>query len=588
MILLVMVCLVVPFSPGVPQALAAAPGPWWADYFANADLAGSPVLTRQDAAIHFNWGNGSPDGAVPSDNFSVRWTRSEWFVGGTYRFMAGTDDGFRIFVDGMLILEDWRERWAEWVSVDYYLPQGDHTVVVEYFERGGEAIAQVTWEKVIGGEAWHAVYYDNQTLSGAPLLIRNEEAIDHDWGSGSPDPAVPADDFSVRWTRTLGFTAGNYRFLASCDDGVRILVDGQLVVDHWENQSLPNTSTGELALAAGQHTVMVEYYEDGDQASAHVWWELRDPVTGWRGSYYDNPDLVGGPALVRDDAEISFDWGVGPAADWMPDDHFSVRWVRTVSFEPGYYIFYHQSDDGIRFWLDEALLVNEWHPMEGVQSYLDGVYLEGRHELKVEYYEHTGHARVSFWWGRSTPWGIRSGEGVGSSTGDAVDVSVPPFDDPWEVEFYANPDLEGAPVLTRIDTSLDNYWGLGAPAPGVPADGFSVRWTQPLPFETGTYRFTTTTDDGVRLWVDGRLLIDAWSPMRGSRSATVWLNEGMHDVRMEYFERSGAATARLTWQRVVSSYSQSTVPSNEQFEALAIDLFGSMLGLPDLLLQQGQ
>jgi hypothetical protein len=169
-----------------------------------------------------------------------------------------------------------------------------------------------------------------------------------------------------------------------------------------------------------------------------------------------------------------------------------------------------------------------------------------------------------------------------------VDVSVPPFDDPWEVEFYANPDLEGAPVLTRIDTSLDNYWGLGAPAPGVPADGFSVRWTQPLPFETGTYRFTTTTDDGVRLWVDGRLLIDAWSPMRGSRSATVWLNEGMHDVRMEYFERSGAATARLTWQRVVSSYSQSTVPSNEQFEALAIDLFGSMLGLPDLLLQQGQ
>ena len=54
----------------------------------------------------------------------------------------------------------------------------------------------------------------------------------------------------------------------------------------------------------------------------------------------------------------------------------------------------------------------------------------------------------------------------------------------------------------------------------------------------------------MRVWVDGQLLVDAWRPMRGYRSATVRLSEGTHDVRMEYFERTGAALARLTWRRV--------------------------------------
>jgi hypothetical protein len=82
----------------------------------------------------------------------------------------------------------------------------------------------------------------------------------------------------------------------------------------------------------------------------------------------------------------------------------------------------------------------------------------------------------------------------------------------------------------------------------VPKDHFSARWTQPLYFRGGVYRFTTYTDDGVRLWVDGKLLIDSWRPMRGYHSATVRLSAGTHDVKMEYYERTGVALARLTWR----------------------------------------
>ncbi|HEC34640.1 MAG TPA: hypothetical protein ENI37_08005, partial [Chloroflexi bacterium] len=288
---------------GAPT-VAAAPGPWWADYFPNPNLAGTPALSRTDSAIGFEWGTGSPDAAVPADNFSVRWSRDEWFAGGTYRFLARSDDGIRIRVGDDLVLDEWHDRQATWTWVDRYIPEGVHTVVVEYYEHTGAAVVQVGWEKIASGATWRAEYYDNQSLEGDPVVIRDEGAIDFDWATGSPDAAVPADHFSARWTRTLGFTTGTYRFLASCDDGVRISVDGRLVVDAWQKQSLPNTRTGEITLSEGQHTVVVEYFEQGGEASAHVWWERRDSVSGWRGLYYDNPNLVGGPALARDDPEI--------------------------------------------------------------------------------------------------------------------------------------------------------------------------------------------------------------------------------------------------------------------------------------------
>jgi hypothetical protein len=83
------------------------------------------------------------------------------------------------------------------------------------------------------GEAWRGEYYGNRKLEGAPVLVRNDSAVDFDWGSGSPDPAVPADKFSVRWTRTIELDPGTYRFFTSSDDGVRIYVDGKRIVDEF-------------------------------------------------------------------------------------------------------------------------------------------------------------------------------------------------------------------------------------------------------------------------------------------------------------------------------------------------------------------
>jgi len=70
--------------------------------------------------------------------------------------------------------------------------------------------------------------------------------------------------------------------------------------------------------------------------------------------------------------------------------------------------------------------------------------------------------------------------------------------------------LAGRPEVTRDDAAIDFDWGPDSPAPRISKDLFSVRWTRSLWLDTGTWRFTVRTDDGVRLWVDSVLLIDQW------------------------------------------------------------------------------
>jgi len=527
----------------VPVTLAQ--GAWYGEYFTNPGLVGGPALTRYDEQLRFNWGSGSPGGIVPADNFSARWTRDEWFEAGTYRFSYRSDDGIRIWVDDILVVNDWEDRQAVWSFVEHYVSRGTHTVRVEFFEHGGAAQVEAVWERVSGGAGWRAEYFDNRKLVGAPVLVRYDPAVDFDWEAGTPDGKVPVDNFSVRWSRTLGFTAGSYRFYASCDDGVRIFVDGGLIVDAWQDQKLPNTRSGDVYLGAGPHTVVVEYYEHGGEASAHVWWNRLGTYAAWEGRYFDNVELRGGPALVRDDAEISFNWGEGAPADWMPADNFSVVWARSVTFSPGYYRLNVRSDDGVRVWLDGALVMDYWRPMEYEHHYVDGMYLEGTRQLRVEYFERAGGARMRFWW---------------EPTGTVLPSPAPTWLGPWHGEYFNNRELSGSPVVVRSDEAVDFDWGWGAPAAGVNRDNFSVRWTGTFPFEGGRYSFATTSDDGVRVSVDGKRVIDAWIPMRGTRTGTITLSAGSHTVRVEYFERLQAARAQLTWKQVGDGAPATTTP----------------------------
>jgi len=124
------------------------PGGWHAQYYNDRDLSGPPVVERTDADINFNWGYGSPAPAVLADNFSARWTRTFNMSGGTYRITARVDDGVRVYVDGVLVIDAWQVQAVTTYVQDVVIPAGNHTFTVEFFEAEGLAEVHITSQKL--------------------------------------------------------------------------------------------------------------------------------------------------------------------------------------------------------------------------------------------------------------------------------------------------------------------------------------------------------------------------------------------------------------------------------------------------------
>ena len=116
-------------------------------------------------------------------------------------------------------------------------------------------------------------------------------------------------------------------------------------------------------------------------------------------------------------------------------------------------------------------------------------------------------------------------------------------------EYFDNMDLAGDAVLTRIDSIIDFSWG-GSPAPGVPENQFSIRWTgRIIPPETRIYSLGTRTDDGTRLYLNNKLLFEDWTE-HGERpnNTEVKLEAGKeYEIVFEHFDNGMGAAARLTW-----------------------------------------
>ena len=149
-------------------------------------------------------------------------------------------------------------------------------------------------------------------------------------------------------------------------------------------------------------------------------------------------------------------------------------------------------------------------------------------------------------------WQVKTtGSGVEADGGTwwSFTVTVPPVPaDHWKAEYFGNRDLTGAAVATVDEGTgfVDHSWGTGGPA-GL-SDDFSARFTRTVTLAAGTYRFTVVTDDGSRLWVDGQPKIAAWWDQSATHTVDVDLSAGGHTLRYEYYEHTGGALARLTWE----------------------------------------
>ena len=257
---------------------------------------------------------------------------------------------------------------------------------------------------------WKASYFTNANLTGTPAVVQDVADINFNWGTGSPNPAIPSDYFSARYERTVNFAPGNYRFTARYDDGVRVYIDGQLIIDDW-NAGSDRTRVADRTLS-GNHAIVVEYFEATQFALLQFSWAIfqnqvppSQPARkeDWNTSYYNNTDLSGTPALQavtpRSGYPLDQDWGNGsPAPGIIGNDNFSARFTATYSFDAGDYTFRARVDDGVRVYIDNIRVLDNWSDgFKEFQNTFRGLG-GGDHTITVEYYERGGTAFVRVWW----------------------------------------------------------------------------------------------------------------------------------------------------------------------------------------------
>lgn len=599
------------YLPSIAQPPTPQPDrSWRGAYYGNTMLAGAPTLVRQDAKIEFDWAHNAPDAALPRDAFSVRWDRTEAFTAGTYRFMARVTGGVRVWVDSQLLIDQWQSATNASYSAEYVLQGGDHTLRVEYYKANETAGIQFWWERLGELSYWQGDYYPNTTLSGQPNLTRHDATLDFSWGGNAPDIGLPADRFSVRWTRAVAFEGGDYRFYARADDGVRLFVDGHLVIDQWRD-SVGHDLTADVSLSQGIHSLRVEYYENMGDALIKVWWEKRQPqpqpqpgcnevlVNGgfesdaaWR--MRTNPVLAGYVTSPVYSGQRSLRTGI-PAGGVNVESYSPAQQDFSI---PG-----NATTARLSFWryavwgdwnavaaadaeLNPDALPRTLQELETASLGSDLFYVIAIQEngtldwLWVERVDHQAWQYVTVDLNRYIGKVVKLqfgtyNNGVGGISRTFVDnasvstcpTSTPTYPD-WKGEYYSNPTLSGSAVLVRNDPALDFDWGRSAPAANLPADNFSVRWTRTAGFDAATYRFHATVDDGIRLWVDDQLLIDDWR--EGSVreiSKDIALAAGSHRLRIEYLELTEVARIKVRWEKIQAQPACVDILANGGFES---------------------
>ncbi len=245
------------------QPLTLSGNVFTGQYYDNMDLT-NLKLTRQDPVINFNWGTGSPDPTVGADTFSARWTGTFDFPQGAYNFTATSDDGIRIWIDNVQVLNKWLDQGATTYKFSQIFPSsGKHTIVIEYYENGYDAVAKFNWVKTTNfveaesmklSKTWIAkggnVFSDPTASGGKGLEIYSK-------GTASGQITSFANSITVR-------AEGD-----QCNGAPHMVikVDGKTTFETDVSSTTWNDYSSPINLPLGTHTITVTFTNDYNSLS---------------------------------------------------------------------------------------------------------------------------------------------------------------------------------------------------------------------------------------------------------------------------------------------------------------------------------
>ncbi len=342
-----------------------------------------------------------------------------------------------------------------------------------------------------------------------PKLARKDATVNFNWADGAPGTGIAAESFSARWTgQVQPRYSGEYTFYINSDNGRRLWVNGQLLIDKWLDDVAENT--GKINLTAGtKYDIKIEYFENVGGANIKLEWssalQAREVVPTTQ--LYSNP--LPSVSITSPANNASFLAPAAIAINAAATDNGSVS---KVDFYNGATLLGSDNSSPYSFaWNNLAV---------------------GNYTITTIATDNSGAFAISAPVAVSVKTDQLTGNGDGLSG-----------------NYFNGMNFETA-VFSRKDATLNINWGDGSPNAAVNADRFSARWTgQIQPKYSGEYTFYINSDNGRRVWINNVLIIDQWADNWGTDyTGKITLTaQQKYDIKVEYFENVGGANIKLEW-----------------------------------------
>lgn len=528
------------------------------------------------------------------DTFALVFTNKlTVFNEGTYTFQLTSDDGSRLLINGVTIVDHDGLHSASAKEGQVVLSPGVYDLRVEYFEKGGgqslivaykaeggifatipangelaETVVTPTGGSSTGTFSYQVFDGDFDQLPDFSALTPIAEGTSAAIGVGVTDQA---DTFALVFENQITVSkAGNYTFQLTSDDGSKLLVGGTTVVDH-DGLHGATTKEGQIFLNPGVYDLRIEYFEKGGGQSLAVAYKTEGTLfaaipadgvlmettvtpTGGSSSGVFNYEVYDGDFNQLPDFSslTPVDTGtsntIGLAVTDLADT-FALVFTNQITVEnAGTYTFQLVSDDGSSLSINGTMVIDH-DGLHGATAKEGQIFLNpGVYDLRVEYFEKGGGESLSVAYkfeggvfnaipsdGVLTSTGVTPTDGA---SGGAFSYQV------YDGDFNQLPDFSS---LTPIDTGNTSTISLGVTDQ---VDTFALVFENQITVSSaGNYHFQLASDDGSKLLIGGVTVVDH-DGLHGAttKEGQIFLNPGVYDLRVEYFEKGGGQLLSVAYK----------------------------------------
>ena len=542
--------------------------------FSNTTLSGSPASTFTDTLTNLEWRHAPPVSSFTQGQFSLQTTADLSFDEGIYKFHSIHSGGCRIYLNDSLVLDDWNGTNSTGSS--QAINAGTHTVKIEFKQEEGlpalgdfgyyKSALNFGWAK----DSWDGAFYQDderkkiadarwpnpdslyeglrtQALTGSPLFSYSypaQNTVDDQYSASDGVPlrllfgnaaefsnGVPGSpDLNINYLsahfkrRVFIEEEGYYNVQLLGGTGSRLIVDGKEILgDQVSGTAITND---DVFLKAGVRDIALEW-------SVTKWGKKIDfklDKVEWNVKYYDGIefDTLEATKTLNNVNDL-----IGEKPTTVGASTYSIKASRGVSLPLGKYRFRLKTDDGARLKINGITIIDAWTDQGATNYFAEVEHNGGGLKLDIEYYQKSG--------------------------GSVFEFELAPVG--YFAEYYKGNNLEkpeagstldrNVPIAYRFVDDVNFELGYGDLLNRVGSDNFSARWRGRIDLPVGRWKIDLTADDGVRLYVGGRLLIDQWKTQNATTySRKVDLVGRRQDIKVEYFEKSGRAQCKLKFVRL--------------------------------------